>query len=258
MPTVPLGKQDVPKEKTMPRLIIIPLLFILLFLEPASAADEPVDLLAGQLKAFKLPVDEWQEVGEVALDPDNPRKLKASPGKGVWYNGAKGRARDLYTKGQFEDVEVNLEFLIPKGSNSGIKFHGHYEIQIEDSFGVKDLTGHHCGGVYPRADLKPSYHHIDKGIAPRVNACKPAGQWQSLSAVFKAPRFDDKGKKIANAMLVKVVFNGQLIHENQELLTPTGHNWRNPEMAVGPLMLQADHGPVAFRKVTARSLTAGK
>ena len=233
----------------MPR---ISLLIAALVIQSPLHADEPIDLLADGLKAFKAPLGDWQEVAGVALDADNSRKLQAKPGKGVWYNGPKGRSRDLYTKEKFRDVEVNLEFLIPKGSNSGIKFHGHYEIQIDDSFDVKNPTGKNCGGVYPRADLKPSYTYLDNGIAPRVNACKPAGQWQSLAIIFKSPRFDDKGKKIANAMLVKVVFNGQVIHENQELLTPTGSNWRNPEMAEGPLMLQADHGPVAFRKVTVR------
>jgi hypothetical protein len=48
------------------------------------------------------------------------------------------------------------------------------------------------------------------------------------------------------------VLNSQLIHANQELLTPTGDRWQNAEMAEGPLMLQADHGPVAFRNARPR------
>jgi hypothetical protein len=82
-----------------------------------------------------------------------------------------------------------------------------------------------------------------------VNAAKPAGEWQTLDVVWKSPRFDAKGEKSANAVVVKAVLNGQVIHENQELQTPTGANWVKKETPTGPFMLQADHGPVAFRAV---------
>jgi hypothetical protein len=210
------------------------------------------DLFAKGLDAFKTPHGDWTAVASVGLNAKNPRKLFAKEGTGVYYNGPKGRTQNLYTKEKYGDLEVHLEFLIPKGSNSGIKFHGHYEIQIEDSIGVTKLKGSDCGGVYPRAEAEPRYHHIDDGIAPRVNACKPAGEWQSFDIIFLAPRFDKDGKKVANGRLAKVLFNGVLIHDNVELLTPTGDRWRGPEMAQGPLMLQADHGPVAFRNFKIR------
>jgi hypothetical protein len=73
-----------------------------------------------------------------------------------------------------------------------------------------------------------------------------------------APRFDKEGKKIKNAMIVKALMNGQIIHENQELLTPTGNLWKDAEIFEGPLMLQADHGPVAFRNMRVRVLESGK
>jgi hypothetical protein len=72
--------------------------------------------------------------------------------------------------------------------------------------------------------------------------------------LFLAPRFNAQGKKTANARFVKVILNGQVIHENVDLKTPTGHAWRNKEVAQGPLLLQADHGPVAFRNVRVRPL----
>ncbi len=208
--------------------------------------------MADKLDAFKTPHGDWQPVSEVTLDPANPRKLLGKAGEGAWYNGPKGRTSNLYTKQKYGDLEVSLEFMMSKGSNSGIKFHGHYEIQICDSFGKKEVSGEDCGGIYPRAVLAPRYTHIDQGIAPKVNACEAPGEWQILTAIFQAPRFDKEGKKIANAKIVRATLNGQLIHENQELLTPTGDRWRNPEMAEGPLMIQADHGPVALRHVKIR------
>jgi hypothetical protein len=206
------------------------------------------------LDAWKKPSPDWIVAGDVTLDPDNAKLLKAKPGLGVFVNGPKGRLPDLLSKQDFGDIELHIEFCIPKGSNSGVKFHGLYEIQIYDSWGVKKLKGTDCGGIYPKAELKPKYRYLDDGIPPRTNACKPPGEWQTLDAIFLAPRFDASGKKVANARLVKVVLNGEVIHENVELLHPTGHNYTKAEMASGPLLLQADHGPVAFRNVRVRAV----
>jgi hypothetical protein len=144
--------------------------------------------------------------------------------------------------------------LIPKDSNSGVKLQGLYEVQICDSAASRKLTGSDCGGVYPRAELLPRYHHLDDGFAPLVNAAWPAGEWQTLDILFHAPRFDEAGKKVANARFVRVVLNGKVVHDNLELPAPTGHAWRLPEVRRGPLMLQADHGPVAFRKIRVKPL----
>jgi hypothetical protein len=218
------------------------------------AADEKwTDLFTGSsLEAWKEPAKEWIVAGDAVLDSANPKRLQAKPGTGVLVNGPKGRVKNLVTKERYRDVEIHVEFLVSKGSNSGVKFEGLYEIQILDSADAKKLSGNSCGGIYPRAEDKPKYHHIDDGIPPKVNAARPAGEWQTLDAIFIAPRFDEAGKKTANARLVRAVLNGQLIHENVELKTPTGAAYVNKEVPTGPLLLQADHGPVAFRNVRIR------
>lgn len=218
-----------------------------------------LDLTADEeFKAWKGPTAKWLNAGGVGIDPDNPRKLIAKPGKGILVNGVTGNANNLVSKQEFGDLEAHVEFLIPQRSNSGVKFEGLYEVQIYDSFGVKEPTANDCGGVYPRAELKPKYHHIDKGIPPRANAARPAGEWQELDVIFLAPRFDDSGKKTAHARFVKVVLNGKVIHEDVALESPTGHAWRDKEVAKGPLLLQADHGPVAFRNVRVRPYAGTK
>jgi hypothetical protein len=230
------------------------LILALAMVGEAAPQGEGWTMLLGEksLDAWKNPSPDWIVAGDVMLDPDNPKQLKTKEGKGVFVNGPKGRLPDLLTKEDYTDIEVHLEFNISKGSNSGIKFCALYEIQIFDSFGVKKLKGTDCGGIYPRAELKPTYKYLDEGVPPRTNACKPPGEWQTLEAIFIAPRFGADGKKTANARLVKAVLNGELIHENVELLNPTGHNWTKAEVAKGPILLQADHGPVAFRNVRVR------
>jgi hypothetical protein len=226
------------------------------FTTDAQVAEEGwIDLTGSQsLDAWRPPTGAWAFVGDVHLAPDNPRRLIAEPGTGVFYNGPLGRTINLVTKEQFGDVEAHVEFLIPKGSNAGVKLGGVYEIQILDSFGKKDVTGNDCGGIYPRAEAKPQYHYLDNGHPPRTNAARPAGQWQTLDVSFRAPRFDASGQKVANARFIKVTLNEQVIHEEVEAATPTGSDWVKKETPTGPFLIQADHGPIAIRNVRIRPL----
>jgi hypothetical protein len=205
------------------------------------------------LSPWRPPTEEWFLASTVRLDPKNPRLLKGEPGEGILVNGAKGRTRNLLSKEHFGDLDVFIEFLVPCGSNSGVKLMGLYEIQILDSWGAKKVRASDCGGIYPRAEELPTYRHIDEGIPPRMNASRRPGEWQTLEIAFQAPRFDEKGKKIAHARFLRVALNGSLLHDNVEVVTPTGAAWRlQKEVPRGPLLLQADHGPVAFRSILVR------
>ena len=225
---------------------------------PRGPADDAgwTDLMTPD--AWKKFDDRWVVTDAVTLDPKNPKKLVAAKAeKGtIWVNGP-GRLPDLYTKADYGDCEVTLEFLIAKGSNSGVKFQGVYEIQILDSYGKKGpLTGNDLGGLYPRAKLGPPYGYLDDGVGPKVNAAKPPGEWNTLSAKWRSPRFDAGGKKVADARLLNVTVNGQVVHEDVAVKTATGSNWDKPEKAAGPFMLQADHGPTAVRAMRIRPATA--
>ena len=204
----------------------------------------------------KSSLEGWTIAKNATLDPSNGRALIAKPGNGVLISSHEGIAefRNLTTRKLFGDQTVHVEFLLSEKSNAGVKLQGLYEIQLYDSHGTKNPSGNDCGGIYPRAEQKPSYHTIDEGVPPRINAAKPAGHWQTLDIVFRAPRFNDRGEKVANARFIKVELNDQLIHENVDLEYPTGHAWRKEqEVAVGPLYLQGDHGPVAYRNIRIRA-----
>jgi hypothetical protein len=219
----------------------------------ANDGPEWVDLTGPNVQEAWRDLGGWTIAGGARLDRSDPRRLESEPGAGVLVNAA-GLARNLFTRESFGDFELDLEFLIAEGSNSGVKLQGLYEIQICDRSPGGKRTGSDCGGIYPRAELLPRYHRIDDGFAPLVDAARGPGEWQKLELVFRAPRFDGAGKKVANAMLVQAKLNGLVIHDHQELPCPTGHAWRLPERRTGPLMLQADHGPVAFRNVRIRPL----
>jgi len=245
---------------SMQRFVVTTVVVALGFLPYRAFADSGNGwiVLSDDLTAWQQPAGEWYLAGDAHLDSTNDRRLVGEPGHGVLINGKEGRTKDLVTRQSLGDVEVRLEFMIPSHSNSGVKLEGVYEIQIVDSGNVTKPKGDDCGGIYPRAELKPTYHHIDDGIAPLTNAAKQPGEWQALEIVFRAPRFDAKHEKVANAQFEKVVRNGKLIHDHVEVAHPTGHIWREDEKPVGPLLLQADHGPVSFRNVRLRLLPAAK
>jgi stress-induced morphogen len=145
------------------------------------------------------------------------------------------RGVDIFSQRKFGDCTIELEFMVPQGSNSGVYVMGEYEIQIKDSYGQEKLTYQGLGAIY-------------KVATARVNAARQPGQWQSMRIEFIAPRFEG-GKKVANARIVKIVLNDQVIHENLELTDVTPGGLTGKEMAAGPLMFQGDHGPVAYRSI---------
>jgi Domain of Unknown Function (DUF1080) len=196
----------------------------------------------------------WYTAKDAHTEQSGTRTLlKGTGGSGpVMLNGPDGRTTDFITDQKFGDIELYLEFMIPPKSNSGVYLESLYEVQILDSFGAKQLGVHDCGAIYER--------WIDgKGVggsAPLVNASRAPGEWQSFHIWFRAPRFDSSGKKVQNARFLKVEMNGQVVQRDADAPGPTRAALEIPEAKENPLMLQGDHGPVAFRNLYYRPLQA--
>ena len=203
------------------------------------------------MREFRAVGPNWQIVGGVDSDRDMRWSLDTSPGSGILVNKPEEDANDnLFTTWEHGDIELELDFMMPKGSNSGIYLQGRYEVQLLDSWGVKDPKFGDCGGIYERWDnSRPEGHQGYEGRPPRINASRAPGLWQHYKIIFYAPRFDDEGNKIANARFVRVEHNGVVIHENVEVTGSTRAAAFDDEQPMGPLMIQGDHGPVAFRNI---------
>jgi hypothetical protein len=218
----------------------------------APAADPtPVQPFNGKdLSGWKLKDEKkskWKACGAV-MNPDRDKELQEAPlatGKAYLTNLTGGGA-DISTEQKFGDASISLEFMVPKGSNSGVYVMGEYEVQILDSFGKPDdkLGQGDLGALYSAA-------------APKKNVAKKPGEWQSLVIVFHAPTFDGD-KKTSNAKFVQVRLNDTVIHEFVEMKGPTPGGLTGKEAATGPLMFQGDHGPVAFRNIKVQPLDRKK
>lgn len=236
----------------MKLLIALLSLIGLVIASPIQAEDASLDLTT--LDDFLDPKG-WEIVKSVTDDKEEKKQWKTiEPGAGLLINGREGKAGNLETVGEFGDVEVEVEFMIPKESNSGIYFQGRYEVQILDSFGKSDdeISVHDCGAIYERWDENRDPKGYE-GTIPSTNASKAPGEWQTYHIVFRAPRFDDQGNKTENARFVKVEHNGKVIHENVECTGPT-RGGSAKEVATGPFRIQGDHGPVAFRKFSIKAI----
>ena len=221
------------------RLISLNLSLAAILCPSLLLAGETVELLNGKdltgWHAKGDPQNSKWVVGTAALSTDDPRHLKVTPGGKELINaGAHGL--DFYSEAKFGDARIELEVMVPKGSNSGIYVMGEYEIQVLDSFGREKMGGGDMGAIYGAAP-------------PRVNASKAPGQWQKYVIDYCAPKFNAQGKKTVNARIVKVTLNGQVIHEDIELRGATPGGVSGKEAPTGPLMLQGNHGEVAFRNI---------
>jgi hypothetical protein len=206
------------------------------------------------LQAFANPPKNWKMAGGV-MNGYRDETLKTIKGTGVLYDDFnKGiqfeEGVNLFTTLEHGDIFLSLDFMVPRGSNSGIYLQGRYEIQLFDSWLVKSPRVTDCGSIYERWDEeKPEGQKGYEGHPPRVNASLAPNVWQHLEIEFQAPRFDSDGRKIQPARFVKVELNGITIHENIFVFGPTRAAAFHDEKPEGPLMIQGDHGPVAFRNI---------
>jgi len=237
----------------MKSLRIAPILLVLATagnLYAASCSEcHKIHLTGENFSAWDGDTGQWQIVGDASLKPDSVKLLISEAGTGTVINGPTGKTKHLITKEHFGDVDAHIEFKVARDSNSGVYFMGRYEVQVFDSWQKESLyPGIECGGIYRRWDESRTPKGFE-GHSPRVNASREPGQWQTFDVVFRAPRFDAQGRKVANARFEKVIHNGILVHEDVEVTGPTRSGLFDDELPFGPLVLQGDHGPVAYRNI---------
>lgn len=135
---------------------IIPLIFICVL--GVSAQDISLSKKTKSFDSFEvfgsLPKN-WIIVGKVSAVRNIGDFISTAPGTGTLVNQPKEKnGEHLVSAFDHGDIELELEFMVPKGSNSGIYLQGRYEIQIFDSWGILDNKHSDAGVIYQRWDDK--------------------------------------------------------------------------------------------------------
>ena len=157
---------------------------------------------------------------------------------------------DIYTKKEFGDCQIHVEWVTPdppqgdimNRGNSGVYLLGLYEVQIFESYHA---------GIYADGQAAAIYGQYP----PLVNACRKPGKWQIYDIVFTAPRFKDG--QLETPAYATVFHNGVCVQNHVAIMGTSGHRILPkyvPQLSKGPLMLQAHGNPVKFRNVWIREL----
>ncbi len=141
-----------------------------------------------------------------------------------------GRADDLITVRKFWNFELHVEYKFPIGNrcNNGIGLRGRYEFQIACDYG-KPPGMHGTGALYTR-------------ILPRVNAGKPAGEWNTADIRLV-------GREVT------AVLNGQSLYKKAVIVGLNGIAINPFEGQPGPIELQCDETATEFRNIVLVPLT---
>ncbi|HLR25251.1 MAG TPA: family 16 glycoside hydrolase [Fodinibius sp.] len=203
------------------------------------------------LEAFQHVAGNWQVAEKIESNRRIEHDLWASEGNGILVNiPTEENNGHIFTQWEHNDLDLELDFLMPRGSNAGIYLMGRYEVQLLDSWGVENPTFSDVGGIYQRWDeSRPEGEKGYEGHPPLRNAARAPGLWQHIKISFKGPEFNDAGEKITNACFKEVWLNGILVQEDVEVTGPTRAAAFDTEQPLGPLMIQGDHGPVAIRNI---------
>jgi len=119
-------------------------------------------------------------------------------------------------------------------------------------------AGVHALGMVAHFELPRALFKMQPAkLALAINAHLPEdiriASAQRCPADFHA-RFDASGKKTENAKFLRVLYNGLSVQNNVECDGPTRAGMNHPEAATNTIMLQGDHGPVAFRNIYVHAL----
>ncbi len=172
---------------------------------------------------------------------------------------ARVRGGSIQTRDQFGSCQLHVEWRIPEGipankkgqsrSNSGVFLMDRYEVQVLDSYTDDDYK---TNSTYADGQAGAIYG----SHPPMVNACRPAGQWQTYDIAFMKPLFDESGKCIRKAMIT-LYHNGVCVHNNLPIEGTTFHKQKARYEGAhekGHIQLQ-DHGnPICFRNIWIREL----
>lgn len=220
---------------------------LILCILSSTCAKERILFNGKSLDAFELAPGSWEieKDGSVVCRMEKTKDKKGKERiRGMGY---------LWTKEDFSDFELSVEYKLSAGANSGIFYrsdkndpvHGGFEIQLMDNEGFQKKANK----VLPARKLNASFYD---GVAPKGDFSKPVGQWNQSRLVCK-------GSKVSFHLNGKLAFNINLDDWKEAGKNPDG-SANKFKVALRDLPGKGrigfqNHGQVVwFRKISIKSL----
>lgn len=194
----------------------------------AQQEDGWTDLLSKETKSLD---EHWKTTGNWTLE-DGVATLTPREGETGWSRWS----AYLWSKKEYGDFEVEFDYKLGKGGNSGFYFRvgdvndpvaQGIEVQLYDSASKDpdaELTDHDAGGIIP-------------GLKPQRRAAKSAGEWNTMRVIHR----DDK---------ITVMLNGVKVNEHD--LSGGGQLAERPKR--GPIGFQDHSLPMSLRAIRIKEL----
>ena len=185
--------------------------------------------------------EQWESVGwtlgEAELDSDDRTRFTTREGNSAIVN-SQSLPSDFTSRGRFGDMEMQLKFMLPEGSTTGVRLLDGPVIELGDN---SRLAGYPAtSGALILAD--------GTRIEPRTNAYQGAGMWHELRATIRAPRFNSDGVLTKEARAESISIDGTILH----LDVPLGP----VESRRAPLAVIGDRGVVGIADIRIKPLDA--
>lgn len=166
-------------------------------------------------------------------------------------------AGDLCTADEYDWFELEFDYKMEKGANSGIIYHiteqegavwaTGPEIQLEDNANAADPQK--CGWLY--ALYKPA---DDPKTGKPIDATKPAGEWGHIRIVISP----EKCEHFVNGVKYVEYVLGSEDFKKRVAASKFGQMPNFAKSGKGYIALQGDHGSVSFKNIKIKPLKAAK
>ncbi len=203
----------------------------------------PLDTVSiNTIDQFKGAFKNWAVKGAVMINRTTG-DLNLSDGKNVLvFKDDKQNTIGNIKAFEHGNIDFEIQFMLSPGAEAALLFQGIYKINLNDSWGEKNISYKDCGGISISDNISTT--ELNTKRVPLSNACHAPGLWQKLEVSFAAPVFNAQSTKIKNARFDKVILNGAIIHDNIDL--PVNGM---EEKALAPLVIVGLKGPVAFKNI---------
>ena len=185
------------------------------------------------------------ELVQADLSSTDPARFDLKPGWNALVNAKEPLLAPFASKASFGDGVYKVDVMLPKDGGVQVRAMGRYAVELrapvdgarssQSSFGL--LPGH--GAL--------------EAQKPALGVWRGHGQMHEVTLDFRAPRFDEAGRKVENARFVRVLVDDVLVHEGVELPEPVAGAPAG-EVARAPFEIVPLSSPVGIGDIRVQSL----